>query len=163
MRAQILLGDYAAPLDVRGFHRLQAARDGTCLASFYSGIPKRYPPLFESLCLTYSWEEAALGEVEFAANPPARDLAHLAASIRYDSHLWSFLVPRGYLIFGRMAGGRYDPVAFNTNACNGHDAPVVRIDHEEILSFERLGHPLQLAPSFRALLETAILGGGGAA
>jgi hypothetical protein len=62
-----------------------------------------------------------------------------------------------------MSGGRYDPCAFNLTRRKGRDAPVVRIDHEEILSFQRLGQPSPLAQSFNAFLEQSLAGVGGAA
>ena len=154
---------YADALTRCGFRKLATARDPASFGSFYSQIPFRYPALFEALCVSYSWAEAVVGEVQFAANPPGDDLRGLAASVRYDSYLWEYLVPQGYLIFGRMAGGRYDPCVFNLTQPKGRDAPVVRIDHEEILNFQRLGQPSQLAVSFNAFLEQSLAGVGGAA
>ncbi len=63
---------------------------------------------------------------------------------------------KGHLIFGRMSGGRYDPCAFDALRRKGSDAPVVRVDHEEILSFERLGQPTPLARSFKELLDSGL-------
>jgi hypothetical protein len=146
-----------------GFERLEQPRPEVCLSAFYSWVPFQYPRLFEHLALEFFWQKPEVGQVEFAANPSGRDLSGLADSVRYDPHLWNFLVGRGYLIFGRMSGGRYDPVAFDVNARKGHDAPVVRVDHEEILSFVRLGRPTELAPSFRAFLERNVVGAHGAA
>jgi hypothetical protein len=163
MRVPELPDRYGPALERAGFRKLGTPRDPSCLTPFYSQIPSRYPRLFEALCLGYSWQEAVLGEVEFAPNPAGVDLAGLATSIRYDRHLWNLLVSSGYLVFGRMSGGRYDPVAFNMGARKGHDAPVCRVDHEEILSFQRRGHPVQLVPSFFALLDAAARGGEGAA
>jgi hypothetical protein len=154
---------YGEALASCGFRKRAAAMDPDCLASFYGEIPSRYPALFEALCLSYSWELATLGEVEIAANPPGDDLRGLAESVRYDRLLWEYLLQRGYLILGRMSGGRYDPCAFNMNLRKGRDAPLVRVDHEEILSFERLGKPTPLAPSFAAFLEGTCTRSGGAA
>jgi hypothetical protein len=137
----------------RGFQRLASERPAVAFESFYSQIPFRYPRLFEELCRSYSWSEVVLGDVELAENPVASDLSGWAASVAYDPILWAFLVPRGYLIFGRMSGGRYDPCAFDMNRRRASDAPVVRVDHEEVLSFERIGHPVQLASSFKAFLD----------
>jgi hypothetical protein len=97
---------HAGGLAKSGFRRLPVARDPTCLSSFYDGIPFRYPPLFEALCLSYSWSDAVVGEVELAANPPGADLDVLASRVRYDRHLWEYLSQHGHLIFGRMSGGR---------------------------------------------------------
>ena len=96
--------------------------------------------------------EGVVGDIEFAANPAGADLKGLAASVQYDPQLWEFLVPHGHLVMGRLSGGRYDPCAFDMNRRRGRDAPLVRIDHEQILSFNRLGQPFLLAESFNAFL-----------
>ena len=139
-----------------GFRKLSKPRDATTLSVFYSQVPFRYPALFEDLCLSYYWADPVVGDIEFARNPVGDDLQGLASSVRYDSLLWDFLVAKGYLIFGRMSGGRYDPCAFDTRRRTGSDAPVVRVDHEEILSFQRLGQPTLLARSFKELLDSGL-------
>jgi hypothetical protein len=151
-----MLERYHDGLTKCGFRKLSTPRDGSSFSAFYGQIPFRYPPQFEKLCLAYSWAEAVVGEVQFAANPSGADLQALAVSVRYDSLLWDFLVAKGHLIFGRMSGGRYDPCAFDMTRRKGNDAPLVRVDHEEILSFERLGQPTPLASSFKALLDRSL-------
>jgi hypothetical protein len=153
MRQPRIAGYLKDALIRRGFRQLARERDATAFETFYSQIPFRYPRLFEQLCRSYSWAELELGEVELAANPAGPDLSGLAASLAHDRILWSFLVPRGYLIFGRMSGGRYDPCAFDMNRRRASDAPVVRVNHEEVLSFERVGRPVELASSFKAFLD----------
>jgi hypothetical protein len=152
---------YAAALAERGARQLGSPRDPISLTSLYADIPFRYPGLFEELCLSYSWHELTIGEVEFAPNPPGRDLEAFASGIRYDGLLWRYLVSRGYLIFGRMSGGRYDPCAFDMNHRKGADAAIVRVDHEEVLSLERLGRPSAIANSFAAFLDANLQVGPG--
>ena len=147
------LAQYADGLKRCGFRPLTARRDPACWSKFYRSVPFRYPRLFEELCLAYSWEQAVVGEVEFAANPRSGDLQALAAAVAYDCHLWDMLLPSGYLIFGRLSGGRYDPVAFDLHDRTSDDAAVVRIDHEEVLSFQRVGGVVRLAASFETLLK----------
>jgi hypothetical protein len=153
MREPQIAGYLRDALIRRGFRQLTRDRDATAFDTFYSQIPFRYPSLFEQLCRSYSWGDVELGELELAANPAGPDLSGLASSLAYDRILWAFLVPRGYLIFGRMSGGRYDPCAFEMNRRRASDAPVVRVDHEEVLSFERVGRPVELATSFKAFLD----------
>ena len=136
-----------------GILRVTKPRGPSALADFYLEVPLRFPAVFERLCISHSWNKAVVGEVALAANPGGPTLQGLPKSVRYDSGLWAYLLPRGYLIFGRMSGGRWDPCAFNMNESSGADAPVVRVDHEEILSFERLGKPAMLASGFESLLE----------
>ena len=144
---------------VKGFRlrKLSLPREADSLETLYSGTSLRYPEHFEELCLSHSWEHAEVGEVELADNPAASDLAVLARSVRYDRILWDFLVSQGYLVIGRMSGGRYDPCALNVAGAKENRGAVVRVDHEDILSFERLGRPTVIAPSIEALLKQELL------
>ena len=63
----------------------------------------------------------------------------LAASVRLRLAPLGLPGHKGHLIFGRMSEGRYDPCAFDTMRRKGADAPVVRVDHEQILSFAAAG------------------------
>ena len=137
--------------------KLSLPREADSLEILYSGTSLRYPELFEELCLSHSWEDAEVGGVELADNPAASDLAALAMSVRYDPILWDFLVSQGYLVIGRMSGGRYDPCAFNSRGAKENRGAIVRVDHEEILSFERLGRPTVIATSLEALLKQEVL------
>ena len=136
--------------------RLSRPRDAESLEALYSGTSLRFPEAFEALCLSHSWEEAEVGEVDLADNPAADDLAGFARAVRYDRIIWDFLVTQGYLILGRMAGGRYDPCALNLRGARENRGAIVRVDHEEILSFERLGRATVIAPSIDALLKEAL-------
>ena len=133
--------------------KLSRPREAECLDALYSGTSLRYPEPFEALCLSHSWEDAEVGEVELADNPAASDLVVLARSVRYDRILWEFLVSQGYLILGRMSGGRYDPCAFNLRGAKENRGAIVRVNHEDILTFERLGRPTMIASSIDALLQ----------
>ena len=142
-----------------GIRRVVKRRDPSALAEFYADVHLRFPAVFERLCVSHSWTKAVIGEIALAANQAGPTLRGLSESVRYDPHLWAYLLPRGYLIFGRMSGGRWDPCAFDMNESSGEDAPVVRVDHEEILSFDRLGRPTLLASGFGDLLAAHLEGG----
>ena len=132
---------------------LLVPRESQALEALYEGTTLRYPRDFEAFCLSHSWEEAEIGDVELADNPQSAGLGDLASAVRYDPILWKFLLAEGYLIFGRMSGGRYDPCVFDVGGATASRGTVVRVDHEEILSFQRLGRPAILAKSFAELLE----------
>jgi hypothetical protein len=52
-----------------------------------------------------------------------------------------------------MSGGPYAPCAFDMHRHKRQDAALVQVDHEEILSHDRIGEPKLLADSFSAFLE----------
>jgi hypothetical protein len=66
-------------------------------------------------------------------------------------------LPAGYIQFGRGPDVNYDPVCFDTRRDPGsRDAPIVQLDHEDILCNRRLRVVAELARSFRALVLDVI-------
>jgi hypothetical protein len=54
-------------------------------------IPFRYPLRFEALCLSYSWNDATIGDVEFAETPPVLIFRHSpqpSGTIAICGHAW---------------------------------------------------------------------------
>lgn len=89
------------------------------LEALYGGLgfpgrgSTRFPPLYESLVLSYRWVEVDLGSYRLLPNESAEDLSPLLAALRADRHLYETLVPNGYIQFGRGSGGDYDPICFD--------------------------------------------------
>jgi hypothetical protein len=145
-------------------------RDPAALEAFYAALPEgtpRLPRLYEQLLLTYKWGNADVGIAHLKTGPGPCDgfnlylnyggdtlMSHLEEA-RRDKGLWGTLVPNGYFPFGRV-GCTYDPLCFALRERRGDDCPVVRIDHEEILCWDRLKVMGRLAPSFRGLVEAVL-------
>lgn len=127
------------------------------LPEIYRRLPAKFPPLYEQLILSYRWPETDLGVVTLLANPDGADLSGLILAIFRDPGLVDVLLPNALLPFAKAGGGDYDPVCFDMRARDKRgDAPIVRIDHEEILCNRRLAITGQIAPTFRALVETIV-------
>jgi len=126
------------------------------LGKLYARLPAPFPPLFESLVLSYRWAEVDLQSCRLLANPPGPDLNGLLHEISKDSGLWDALLPAGYIQFGRGPDLDYDPVCFDIKSRNRDgDYKIVKIDHEEILCNYRVKVVGELAPNFAELmLET---------
>src|SRR5262249_11579522 len=83
----------------------------------------------------------------------------LANCIFRDPYLSPVLLEQGLLQFGQPGDAQYDPICFDTRRSQGADAPIVRIDHEDILSREGRGRIVEeISPSFQAFLQRAIAG-----
>ena len=120
-------------------------------------LPARLPPLYRQLILTYRYPRATTGGVCLLANPPSPGLAGLEAAMFRDALLSRVLLQHGYLQFGSNGDGSYDPVCFNAaRRRGGGDMEVVRLDHEQILCYERIRVQAVLAPSFQAFVEAAV-------
>jgi hypothetical protein len=91
------------------------------------------------------------------ANPKGNDLTGWLEQISYDRPLWKYLLPAGYIPFGKGSDLDYDQVCFELKSRRkNRDCRIVKIDHEEILCRDRLKVVAEIAPSFRALVEKAI-------
>lgn len=131
--------------------------DPVALIPIYSKLPARFPPLYEQLVLSYRWETVDLGTFRLLANPPGDDLSGLLAQIEGDAALLENLLPAGYIQFGRGPDIDYDPVCFDIKSrTNSKDYRIVKIDHEQILCYNRVKVVAELAPSFRDLIEKTI-------
>ncbi|MFN7987947.1 MAG: hypothetical protein U0529_10770 [Thermoanaerobaculia bacterium] len=127
------------------------------LERFYSHVPGRLPRLYEQLITSYRWADVDIGACTLLGNPPAEGLSGLTASILRDRILTDTLFPNGLIPFARASGGRYDPVCFATRRPqHGTDVPVVRVDHEQVRRFRRVHIVAEVAPSFRALVQSTI-------
>ena len=132
---------------------VQYPTDASCLEPLYAVLPARFPPLYESMVLHYRWADVDLRLFTLLANPMGADLGPLLRRISADQHLWDHLIHAGYIPFGQGTGGDYDPVCFELKSRKQNaDFRIVKIDHEGILSFDRLRVVAEIAPSFRHLV-----------
>jgi hypothetical protein len=134
---------------------VEVSTDRGSLGPIYSKLPAKFPHLYELLVLSYRWAEVDLRVFTLMANPPGPSLNRL---LERDPHLWGFLLKRGFIQFGKGPGGDYDPVCFDfgSRKKKGRDFRIVKIDHEEILCYERLKVSKELAPSFEELVRATI-------
>jgi hypothetical protein len=148
---------------VRYWQPRQITTSPSTLEGLYRGLglpgtgSTRFPPLFEMLVLSYRWTEVDLGAFRLLKNEPAEDLLPLLSAIRHDVYLFRTLIPNGYVQFGMGPDLDYDPVCFDFRARqkNG-DCRIVKLDHEAILTYDRIGKITELAPNFRSLVLDTI-------
>ena len=127
------------------------------LEPLYAALPGEFPPLYETLVLSYRWPFAELASMSLLANPQGPTLGGLLAEIQQDRGLWDELTPHGYIQFGRGWGGSYDPVCFDTHHRDKDgDCRVVQIDHEAILCNFRIREVSEIAGTFRGIVAAAL-------
>ena len=146
--------------DQWGFFEWRPARvttDSSLLRPVYQKIPAPFAPLYEQLVLSYRWDMVYLDSFTLLPNPPGSDLGGLLAAMTQDAALWANLIPAGYVQFGRGPDMDYDPVCFDMKSrSDSKDYRIVKIDHEQILCYDRVRVVAELAPSFRHLVEQAV-------
>jgi len=117
----------------------------------------RFPPLYETLLLSYRWSEVDLGRYRLLANKFSLDLSPLSGCIRESSALFSTLRSNGYWQFGRAESDDFDPVCFDfRHRQKNGDCRIVRIDHEDIFCRYHIREVEELAPNFRSLVLDTI-------
>lgn len=136
---------------------IRVATDASALDSTHSKLPAPMPKLFERLLLNFRWAEVDLGLYRLTANPPGKDLSGWLAEVSRDKFLWTFLLRSGYIPFGKGPDMDYDQICFETKKRKrGDECRIVKIDHEQVLVFERIKIVRELAPNFRSLVEQTI-------
>jgi hypothetical protein len=135
----------------RRWRPIEVVTDTESLDTIYAELPAKFPHLYELLVLSYRWAEVDLKLFTLMANPPGPSLDGL---LHEDPHLWSFLLKSGYIQFGKGPDSDYDPVCFDIRSRKkkGRDCKIVKIDHEQILCYDRLKIVKELAPSFEELV-----------
>jgi len=149
------------PDDVGGYDwKIRPAASNPWVAGLEQRMaPHRFPALYLSLISRYRFAEFEIGPILFFANTGQSVWRELAGCIGRDQHMSPVLLEQGLLQFGNPYEANYDPVCFATQRMKNGDAPIVQIDHEDILSRNRRGRVVQeIATSFRSFLERVVAG-----
>lgn len=127
------------------------------LESIYSELPARFPRLFERLVLSYRWPEVDLQSYRLLANPPGPGLDRLLREMSKDSIMWKCLLEAGYIQFGKGPDVDYDAICFDrSTGTKNDDCRIVKIDHEQILCYNRVKIVAEVSPSFEQLMLRTI-------
>ena len=112
-------------------------------------LGKRYPASFHSLLTRYQFIPFEIGGIQFFGNTGLNDIDEMAVAIFRDPIIAQTTQAHGYIQFACPADGSYDPICFDTSArAHNREYPIVHIDHEQILSFGRIGSPGVKVASF---------------
>lgn len=131
--------------------------DHASLEPIYSKIPAKFPRLFEQLLLSYRWAEIDLVDFRLVPNPFGSGLGGFLEQMSKAPAIWKALIPGGYIQFGKGPDMDYDPVCFDISSRrkNG-DYKIVKIDHEQILCYDRVKVVAEVAPGFEELANRTI-------
>ena len=104
-----------------------------------AALPAKYPPSFISFISRYVFDEFTAGDLRFFSNHGYRESDDLCNAILRDPIIFKTTTVNGFLHFARSEDGSYDPVCFDIRAGKkSKEYPIVRLDHEAILQFERI-------------------------
>ena len=111
------------------------------------------PSLYRQLVLSYRWPDVDIGVCRLLCNLPADNLQPLAASMFADPILNNTLIPNGFARFALAPNECYDPICFDLNRFTNDDCPVVRLNHESIVTHDTIGDVVTVFGSFRELIH----------
>jgi hypothetical protein len=132
-----------------------AASPGAWVDELEGRLPGRLPRSYKSLVTRYLFPAFEVGPVMLFANTGTElpEGLELAQAVFWDRHLCTPLLGAGFVQFGRIAGGGYDPVCFDLNRrANSGECPIIHLDHEAALMDQRVEVVAELAPSFLGLV-----------
>jgi hypothetical protein len=119
-------------------------------------LPKRFPHLYLSLIERYRFCAFDVGTLMFLANTGQPVFQELSRKTFSDEGLYPTMHKDGFLQFGMTYTGDYDPMCFDMKQEHRGDAPIVRLDQEEILINDSIKIVEKVAPSLSAFIRTAI-------
>jgi len=127
------------------------SKDINWIDHLISILPAKYPPSFMSLITRYTFDEFTADKISFFANHGSADSEELINAIPNDKFIFKTTITNGFLQFALPSTGSYDPLCFDIRKRkNNKEYPVVRLDHEEILQFERIKI---VEPLYSSLIE----------
>ena len=120
-------------------------------------LPSSLPPSFHSLVTRYSFLPFKIESLELFGNIPG-EAQNWLDCLFADKALSSVLLTNGYIQFARPDTGSYDPICFDTKRSD-EEYPIVWIEHEGILCYDRIIIRTEIAPSFVHLVQAYLASG----
>jgi len=119
-------------------------------------LPQRWPLPFRSLIVRYRFCNIEVGPLMIFANTGHDLFYELSKRTFEDKGIFPTLHKNAFLQIGLPHEGNYDPVCFDMKRRDRADAPIVQLDHEEILQRSRIRVVQEIAPSFTQFMQTAL-------
>lgn len=119
-------------------------------------LPQSWPKPFRSLIERYRFCNFEIGPVMLFANSGHQLFYELSDRVFKDKGIFSMLHKNGLLQFGLPHETNYDPICFDMKRRNRGDAPIVQLDHEEILLRSRIRIVQEIAASFVEFMQRAV-------
>ena len=135
---------------------IRAAPSNPWIDNLVNRLPQALPAAHQSFVKRYRFCNFEVGPLMFFANTGQNIFYELSDRAFLDKFLFPTLHKNGYLEFGKPHQSNYDPVCFAMQRRKNDDAPIVQLDHEEILIRERIRIVREIAPSFKKFLQQAI-------
>lgn len=138
--------------------QIQRAHDIDWIAPFDAQLPASLPPSFRSLVTRYVYPELEIGDLCLLANT-GENIMHEWRTVvdvgNVEDRLTQMLMAHGYIQFARpIESVNYDAICFDIKQKSGRgECPLVWIDHEAILCYDKIRVVRKIVPSLVEIIE----------
>jgi hypothetical protein len=136
--------------------QIRSAPLNTWVKELDEKLPQRWPKAFTSLIQRYRFCNFEIGPLMLFSNSGHQLFYELSDRTFKDKGIFPTLHKHGFLQFGLPHETNYDPVCFDMKRRNRADAPIVQLDHEEMLQWSRIRVVQEIAPSFAQFIQRAM-------
>lgn len=114
-----------------------------------SRLPRRLPSSFRNLVTRFAFTSFDAGPLTFFGNTGLDEENDFNVAIFADRVMAEAALKNGYIQFGRLVSGSYDPICFDARKSEpNREFSIVRLDHEQILCNDRINVVEKVAESF---------------
>ena len=153
MKTDAVIDAFVQRKIVEGCEFTRLAAHAPWIAAFEAKLPARLPPSFRSLILRFRFGPFRASGIEFFGNRGGGERDDLVIASLSDAALARVTRAHRFIQVGRPETRAYDPVCFDMSRRSKEgEAPLVCLDHEEILIHERIRVLRECARSFAAAL-----------
>ena len=153
MKVDKLIDNLAAKLAAEGAY-IEPCDHAGSVTALEQRLPNPLPPSFRSLVTRYSFLPFEVKPIKVFGNTEEQFQDEWAGRLFADRLMSSTLLTNGYIQFACPDTGSYDPICFNTQRKRSDgEYPIVWIDHEGILCYDKISVNAEIAPSFVHLVQ----------
>ena len=139
------------------FHwQIRPAKSNPWVTEVVQRLPQVLPRPYRSLVERYRFCSFEVGPLMLFANSGHDLYYELSSRVFADKNLFPTLHKHAFLQIGNPYEYNYDPVCFDMQRRARDDAPIVQLDHEEILIRSRIRVVKEIAPTFTTFIQRAI-------
>ena len=122
-------------------------------STFEASLPRRFPATYSSFLSRYRFPAFDRGGIRLFGSLGDGSEEELGVATLKDPHLSKAALSAGLLQIGRPETGGYDPVCFDSRDMkNRGEYPLVLLDHEALLQFQRVVVVKEIDESFLSFM-----------
>ena len=152
MTTEAIVDRFVAALKQDGV-RVDVIVTAPWFSAFEASLPRRFPASYTSFLSRYRFPAFDRGGIRLFGNLGDGSEEDLVVAALKDPHLSKAMLSAGVLQIGRPETGHYDPVCLDSREIkNRREYPLVLLDHEALLRFQRVVVIKEIDESFLSFM-----------